>query len=261
MSVRSAGALVRYDLDPEGDGHPLLLVHGGRAHHGWWQHLLPLLTEPRAVMDLSGHGASEWRDAYSYDDWAGDVTRVAEACALRTGRQIVVVAHSLGGIAALQPSVRMNDAVLAVISVEGVPMPSLSIRRSSSPSRGFTSIESALEHFRRARDRGRWRQDLVDSVALASIRRDGDRYDWAHDPRTVGVPHPRSIDSAPSPAAVLVGAQSAYRATVDDALSAGPAWLSRIEVPGVGHDMMMEAPERFVTTVREVVRSVTVDRG
>src|SRR5690625_6982942 len=45
-------------------GSPVaILVHGGAAHAGWWDHIGPHLTSHHRVIaiDLSGHGDSGWR--------------------------------------------------------------------------------------------------------------------------------------------------------------------------------------------------------
>lgn len=76
---------------------PLVLVHGGAAHSGWWDHLAPLLSRTHRVIapDLSGHGDSGFRTAYTLDTWAREVLAVsaaADACG-----QPIIVGHSLGG--------------------------------------------------------------------------------------------------------------------------------------------------------------------
>ena len=44
--------------DPARPG--LVLVHGGAAHAGWWDHIAPQLKSHRVVaVDLSGHGDSD----------------------------------------------------------------------------------------------------------------------------------------------------------------------------------------------------------
>ena len=66
-----------FDADVEGcrihlrawggtDLPPLVLVHGGGAHSGWWDHIAPFFSRAHRVIapDLSGHGDSESRPAY-----------------------------------------------------------------------------------------------------------------------------------------------------------------------------------------------------
>ena len=48
----------------------LVLVHGGAAHSGWWDHIAPLLAGEYCVvaLDLSGHGDSGRRDQLRHGD-------------------------------------------------------------------------------------------------------------------------------------------------------------------------------------------------
>lgn len=47
--------------DPENP--PLVFVHGGAAHSGWWDHIAPFFTRTHRVIapDVSGHGDSGTR--------------------------------------------------------------------------------------------------------------------------------------------------------------------------------------------------------
>ena len=62
----------------------IVLVHGGAAHARWWDHIAPLLDGGRRVvaLDLSGHGDSGRRDAYSLDQWSMEVLAVAAAAGI-----------------------------------------------------------------------------------------------------------------------------------------------------------------------------------
>src|SRR5260221_503310 len=64
----------------------LVLVHGGGAHARWWDHIAPLLERGRRVvaLDLSGHGDSGRRDAYTLDHWSKEALAVAAASGIGT---------------------------------------------------------------------------------------------------------------------------------------------------------------------------------
>src|ERR1700710_723324 len=69
----------------------LVLVHGGAAHSGWWDHVAPQLTGHRVVaLDLSGHGDSGHRSGYDVQHWTDEVVGVAAAAGLD---RPVVVGH------------------------------------------------------------------------------------------------------------------------------------------------------------------------
>jgi pimeloyl-ACP methyl ester carboxylesterase len=89
------GASIHYRVwgDPALPG--LVLVHGGAAHSGWWDHIAPQLHSHRVVApDLSGHGDSSRRDGYDMQVWAREVVAVAAAEHLD---RPVVLGHSMGG--------------------------------------------------------------------------------------------------------------------------------------------------------------------
>ena len=76
---------------------PLVLVHGGGAHSGWWDHIAPFFSRTHRVIapDLSGHGDSESRAAYDLETWAREVLAVPAAAG--ASGQPTIVGHSLGG--------------------------------------------------------------------------------------------------------------------------------------------------------------------
>ncbi len=55
--------------DPEQP--PVVFVHGGAAHSGWWHHIAPFFSHTHRVIapDLSGHGDSDTRAGYDLETW------------------------------------------------------------------------------------------------------------------------------------------------------------------------------------------------
>src|SRR3954466_14648293 len=90
-----AGARVAYRVWGAARAPGVVLVHGGAAHAGWWDHVAPLLSGHRvAALDLTGHGDSDRRAEYDPFLWAREVVEVAAAEDLY---RPVVVGHSMGG--------------------------------------------------------------------------------------------------------------------------------------------------------------------
>jgi len=80
-TARVAGAEVRVRCWGR-EGLPgVVLVHGGAARSGWWDHIAPYLVGSHRVvaLDLTGHGDSEWRTHYAMGLWAQEVIAAAEA--------------------------------------------------------------------------------------------------------------------------------------------------------------------------------------
>ena len=111
-----AGARVAYRVwgPPEGPG--VVLVHGGAAHSGWWDHVAPLLTGHRVVaLDLTGHGDSDRRAEYDPLLWAREVVAVAAAAGLT---RPVVIGHSMGGWVATTVGVEHAAEVASVVVID-----------------------------------------------------------------------------------------------------------------------------------------------
>lgn len=76
---------------------PVVFVHGGGAHSGWWDHIAPLFLKPTGSShpSLSGHGDSGTHTTYHIDTWAREIMATA-AAAGPSGRP-TIVGHSMGG--------------------------------------------------------------------------------------------------------------------------------------------------------------------
>lgn len=76
---------------------PLVLVHGGGAHSGWWDHIAPFFTRTHTVVapDLSGHGDSGTRASYAVSVWAREVLAAAQVSG--SSARPTIVGHSMGG--------------------------------------------------------------------------------------------------------------------------------------------------------------------
>src|SRR3954466_9403501 len=109
--VEVDGTRVHYRAWGPAGAPGLVLVHGGAAHSGWWDHVAPLLSSHRVVaLDLSGHGDSGRREIYDMRQWAREIVTVTEAEALD---RPVVVGHSMGGWVAGTGGVGHADAAPA----------------------------------------------------------------------------------------------------------------------------------------------------
>ena len=78
--VEAAGATIAYRAWGEAGQPGIVLVHGGMAHSGWWDHIGPQLARGRRVvaLDLSGHGDSDHRDHYDLETWSAEILVAAE---------------------------------------------------------------------------------------------------------------------------------------------------------------------------------------
>jgi len=81
----------------EGEGPPLVLIHGFAASLGWWDQIAPDLAKDHTVvrLDLIGHGGSAAPAAgYTIEDQAQVVASVLDSLKLD---RVTVIGHSMGG--------------------------------------------------------------------------------------------------------------------------------------------------------------------
>lgn len=107
----------------QGERTPLLLIHGAYSAAWCWQpNWLPFLAErghPVFALSLRGHGLSGGHAdiaAWRIDDYVADVRRVAEQIQRETGREPLLVGHSMGAFVALQYARAHTCAGLALIA-------------------------------------------------------------------------------------------------------------------------------------------------
>ena len=114
-SRRSVSALQWGSDDPE-----IVYLHGGAQNAHTWDTVALALGRPALAVDLPGHGHSDWRadGAYSPMNLADDVATVVGAHAPRAR---VVVGMSLGGLTAMELTVRHPALVRSLVMVDITP--------------------------------------------------------------------------------------------------------------------------------------------
>jgi pimeloyl-ACP methyl ester carboxylesterase len=234
-----------------GGSPPLVLVHGTSAHTGWWHGTVPALAGRHDVVavDLSGHGDSGRREAYSMAGWSAEVLAVAAALGLP---RPVLVGHSIGGLVAAGAAARAPGAVSGLVLVDSiVEEPVRPPERPPGPTRPrgtrvFADVEEAVAAYRLAPP-----QEVGDPAALEYVARhsvrpvpggvgwkvDGRVFDVVLRPGLTG-----ALDGVRCPVAVVRGGRSAL---------VGPGAAAALErrwgrhvpqhtVPGAGHHLVLD---------------------
>ncbi|WP_138761115.1 alpha/beta fold hydrolase [Modestobacter altitudinis] len=253
-----AGARVAYRVWGPVGAPGVVLVHGGAAHSGWWDHVAPLLTGHRVVaLDLTGHGDSDRRDSYDPHLWAREV--VAAAAAAELDRP-VVVGHSMGGwVAVTVAAVHAADVSSAVVvdsPLNDQPPDEQRLRERRRPHRAYPTAEEAVARFRTLPP-----QDVVlpfvrDHVARGSLRAVEGGWTWAFDPDFFGT-RLRLRDLLPGVGTPLTLLRCEH-GLVSAAMAVEMAGLVRggmpvVELPDAGHHPMLDQPLALVAVLRTLL--------
>jgi len=260
--VEVDGATVAYTEWGRADRPVLVLIHGGAAHGGWWDHIAPSFADSWHVLapSLSGHGDSDHLPSYGVERWAIEVGGVVDA-ATEGFESVALVGHSLGGFVAAETARRLHRhaprrALLGIVALES-PEPVAGLRpgppgRLTAPSaRRFTDPAEALARFDPWPD-GPTHDFIVDRVARAGLRRVEGGWAWKHDPRILREPVP-TLGERPVPARVVV-VRGENGWVTPERLPRGLPPGTQIEViPEAGHHPMLDQPRALTTALHRIL--------
>lgn len=275
--VRCRGAAITYlDAGPR-NAPPLVFVHGGTAHAHWWWPIAARFAATHRVLvpDLSGHGASDHRERYSFDGWADELATVT-AVALE-GTPATFVGHSIGGLTCMALAAEHPTLVSALVACDTLLVdPDATVvpptGRPPTPSGRVPSFATAAEA--RARFRTIPAQTdcagyVLDHVVPHSLRADGDRWVWSFD-RGILSQFDNTVAHLAWPwlrrITCPIGYLRSEHGLVPPEIVArlprevpGPVHLG--EVPGAGHHAMLDRPEELHTALVEAVEGTAAARA
>lgn len=250
----------------------LVFVHGGVAHKGWWDFIGPWFAKKRRVvaMDLSGMGASDWRDSYDIPIYADEALAAGEAGgAFAHARKPVLAGHSFGGFVTMGSAVRHGHRYERAIVIDSPVRPAEKQRRTAPPRRGgriYDSREEILARFRLLPDQECENLFLLDHIARNAIkevrREDGSAgWSWMFDPNLWAKMQydmraaVETISEFNCPVALVRGEKSIL---VNDETwafmcKAFPGKAPRFSIPEAGHHVMMDQPLALVSAIRALI--------
>ena len=242
----------------------LVFVHGGAAHAHWWSFLAPLLTDRWhcAALDLSGHGDSGRREAYSLEAWVDEVLAVAARAAFPGPP--VVVGHSMGGLIAIQVARDHGGRLAGAVLVDAPlrrPDPETQEASRTRALRApgiYPSREQAVGRFRLVPEQPILHPHLFDHVAGHSVREVPGGWTWKFDPVVFArprLPMGERLAEARCPLALFYGEHSevvppevaAY--TVEMMGPQAPA----VVIPGAYHHLLLDQPLAFIAALRTLL--------
>lgn len=259
-----AGPLYVVDLReespaPSSGSLPIVFVHGMVGHTGFWNAALAACADRRRAIavDLRGHGNSgASRDAeYAVEDCADDVLAVFEALKLDG---VVLVGHSFGALVAIDAATRRPDVVRHLVLVD--------------PPGDFTTVtadvrDGQIAPFLAALDGDHWRS-AVESTFEQALH--GSTIAGAAAVRSRLATMPRETMRSMYHSMFAYGASAALQRYLAEpgrsvhAILAPPnAWpfslhvlvpaIRSTVVPDVGHWIMLDAPDRFVSALEGAI--------
>lgn len=245
----------------------LVFVHGGGANAHWWTHVAAHFADEFRVvaLDLSGHGDSDHRDAYRFEDWTDEVIAVADAAGI-VGRP-VVVGHSMGGFvtiatAALHPN-RLTGVIICDSPVTE-PDPEIGeyhVRDAFGRERIYGSEDEAIARFRTVPPQDHYLPYVMDHVARRSLRRVDEGWKWKFDRtifaqftggvRAVALPHLAEVTCR---FALLRSEHGLVTKDIGDAMYERLGRVAPVvELPEAGHHAMLDQPLILLTAVRTLL--------
>jgi pimeloyl-ACP methyl ester carboxylesterase len=264
-SVDVAGARICYRAWGEPGRPGAVLVHGTAAHAHWWDHIGPFLEASGlrvAALSISGHGDSDWRDSYSYDQWAAEVMAVASAAGI--AGPPFIIGHSLGGHIAVRAAGRYGDGLAGIVIVDSPlsqgPPPAEASQAGRGPrtARAYASREEIISRFRLLPA-----QPVLpyirDHIAAGSVTSRGDgEWGWKYDQTVFAKMAPeRPPGFTTGPVSCRAAVFRAERGSLSPELAArlgarlGPA-VPVVEIPA-GHHVMLDEPFSLVSALRAVL--------
>jgi pimeloyl-ACP methyl ester carboxylesterase len=273
-------------------GRPgLIFVHGNSAHADWWSFIAPYFaaTHRVAALSLSGMGASDWRELYSFEIFATEIHEAAKAAGLyEAPRAPTYIGHSFGGSQVFYSAARHADRMSACILVDtgfggpptreeaerlereeiaagGAPGRWRGPPQRSGPHRVYPTLAQALTRFRFMPPQVPGNLFIADFIARRSLKRapladgSGEGWTWKFDPglwsklERTGL----SLGEVPPglPIVHIYGDRSAimrrHGARGMDQLL--PPTIPRIVIPDSEHHIMVDQPLALVAALRAVL--------
>jgi len=254
---------VHIEYQVYGHGEPaILLVHGWANNANYWNAQLEELKARYTVVTLSlaGHGASgRNREDWSMANYGADVAAVAHQI---PAQKLVLVGHAMGGIVALEAARALGDRVIGIIVVD-------SLKSIGEPPMSKAQFEELVQPFRA--DFIGHMHDFVGEYLFtkdadpAFVRKVAD--DMARAPPQVAIPSLEALyhyDFAvlhEIHVPIIAINSDLHRPTDEARIRKSAPTFRSIIVPGAGHFLMLESPQRFNAVLLQAIASLEKTDG
>jgi pimeloyl-ACP methyl ester carboxylesterase len=260
--------VVTANVRVEGEGAPIVLIHGFGAALDWWDAIAPELARDHKVirLDLIGHGGTEApASGYSIERQAALVKAVLDK--LGVGR-LAVVGHSMGGEVATAFTALDPARVERLVLIDSPPTPEttfdLMTRLALTPVIGEALWRLRTgTMLRRALAQGFAPGFLVPEKFVADLwQLTYTVFHNAHDDSLAyvtaqGTPERLSVLDPVPPLLVIFGTRDQLISPESAKLFDKVPGANVVMVDGAGHSPMVEAPEKTLALVRDFLNRPT----
>lgn len=245
-------------------GRPaVVLVHGGAAHSGWWDHVGPYLADARRVVaiDLSGHGDSEHASSYSLERWADEVVAVAEQ--QDSPVPPALVGHSMGGFVTLTAARDHGASLGGSVAIDS-PVREMSVEARTwlesnptlPPHKVHADRDVVLSRFRTLPEDDVTLEFVRDHIAEQSVREVEGGWSWKFDPAIFlsSRMEPEALAAASCRVALVRGERG--MATVDITETVATILGGHVPVtlvPDSGHHVMLDQPLALIAALQALL--------
>lgn len=262
--VEVEGARITYRAWGKSGAAPVVLVHGGAAHSGWWDSTAPYLTADHRVIaiDLSGHGDSDRRDTYSLTTWADEVLAVAAA---ESDLQPTIFGHSMGGFVALTAARDHGSRLRGAAAIDS-PVRELSAEAKAWRAEGklgnapgikfYPDRETIISRFRTLPKDSSSLPFVREHLAAGSVVESENGWTWKFDPRIFfsAQMEPEELAAAECEVVLIRGERGMATTDITDLVAAKlggdvPVTL----IPDAGHHIMLDQPIALISVLQTLL--------
>jgi pimeloyl-ACP methyl ester carboxylesterase len=248
---------ISIDYQVFGNDEPVMVfVHGWCCNQKYWEAQVPYFSQDHKVvtLDLAGHGNSGLgRTKWTIEAYGNDVRSVVKQLNLN---HVILVGHSMGGTVIVEAARQMPERIAALVGVDTFtnvdnPIPP-------------QQVEQMLEGLR-----ANFTETMRNIVKISMFTPNSDAglvekvvTDMSASPPQVGLGSAEANISY-NPGAALEGIKSPIFGINREG---SPINLEKVKrhapsfkikfMPGVGHFVMMEQPDKFNQLLKEIIGSV-----
>jgi len=260
--VEVDGARIAYRAWGKTGSAPVVLVHGGAAHAGWWDHIAPYLAAEHRVIaiDLSGHGDSGHRETYAMATWAAEVLAVAR---VESDVAPVVFGHSMGGFVALTAARDHGESLLGAAAIDS-PVREMSPEAKAwvadakdiPGTKVYPDFETIIGRFRTLPEDSSSLPFVQDHLARGSVKQVDGGWTWKFDPHIFlrSRMEPEELAEAGCAVALIRGERGMATTDITElvaSLLGGHVPVTLI--PDAGHHIMLDQPIALIATLQTLL--------